>query len=112
MEIVFFQRIVRNNFTTMIRYVLVLIILHGIAFENVCNGRFNWAKYGSETMKEAVEDLMLDLIRQKVFLSRNSRAQEIPNSKNQVALCTIFQYYTFDIRSNRVKSYFYFLAQN
>ena len=92
----------------MIRYVLVLIILHGIAFENVCNGRFNWSKYGSETMREAVEELMLDLIRQKASLSRNSRVQEIPNLKNQVAHFTIFQYHTFDIyykgiRSNRVK---------
>ena len=82
----FFECRVLNSFTMMIRYVLVLIILHGIAFENVCNGRFNWSKYGSDTLREALGELMRDLIREKVSRLRNSRIPEIPNSKKQVAV--------------------------
>ena len=69
----------------MIRYVLVLIILHGISFENECNGRFNWSKYGNDTLREALGELMRDLILEKVSRSRNSRIQVIQNSKKQVA---------------------------
>ena len=67
----------------MIRYVLVLIILHGTVFENGCNGRFNWSKYGNDTLREALGELMRDFIREKI---RISRIQEIPNSKKQVAV--------------------------
>ena len=70
-------------------YVLVLIILHGILPENECNGRFNWSKYGSDTLKEALGELMRDLIREKAFRLRMSGIQEIPNSKKQVA---VFEY--------------------
>ena len=70
----------------MIIYVLVLIILHGILPENECNGRFNWSKYGSDTLKEALGELMRDLIREKAFRLRRSGIQEIPNSKKQVAV--------------------------
>ena len=73
----------------MIRYVLVLIILHGTVFENGCNGRFNWSKYGNDTLREALGELMWDLVREKAFRVRNSRIQDIPNSKKQVA---VFEY--------------------
>ena len=73
----------------MIRCVLVVIILQGILFENECHGRFNWSKYGSDTLREALGELMWDLVREKAFRVRNSRIQEIPNSKKQVA---VFEY--------------------